>query len=153
MQVNKPHGFNLNESGLAAWAVHMARRFVEWAKREARHRRLARIYDVADGLRSVGEMEKLAAGGCSTWVQSSEGCAPMGNGGAREAPLQHTAALKFGQRGGREKCREVAAPLSTGLHTTASRQSAETSGARGCCADGETEGLRIDGQRAATTSM
>jgi hypothetical protein len=29
VQVSQSHGFNLNESGLDAWAVHMARHFVE----------------------------------------------------------------------------------------------------------------------------
>jgi hypothetical protein len=38
VQVSQSHGFNLNESGLAAWAVHMVRHFVERARREARHR-------------------------------------------------------------------------------------------------------------------
>jgi hypothetical protein len=41
VQVSQSHGFNLNESGLAAWAVHMARHFVERARREARRRPLA----------------------------------------------------------------------------------------------------------------
>jgi predicted deacetylase len=43
VQVSQSHGFNLNESGLAAWAVHMVRHFVERARREARHRRPAAI--------------------------------------------------------------------------------------------------------------
>ena len=43
VQVSQSHGFNLNESGLDAWAVHMARHFVERAKREARRRPLAAI--------------------------------------------------------------------------------------------------------------
>jgi hypothetical protein len=34
---------NLNESGIDTWAVHMARHFVERARREARHRPLAAI--------------------------------------------------------------------------------------------------------------
>jgi hypothetical protein len=43
VQVSQSHGFNLNESGLYAWAVHMDRHFVERAKREARRRPLAAI--------------------------------------------------------------------------------------------------------------
>jgi hypothetical protein len=35
VQVSQSHGFNLNKPGLDAWAVHMARHFVERARREA----------------------------------------------------------------------------------------------------------------------
>jgi hypothetical protein len=37
VQVSQSHGFNLNESRLAAWAVHVARHFVERVRRGARH--------------------------------------------------------------------------------------------------------------------
>jgi hypothetical protein len=40
---------NMDESRLVTWAVHKAWRFVEWAKREARRRPLARVDGIADG--------------------------------------------------------------------------------------------------------
>jgi hypothetical protein len=41
VQISQSHGFNMNQSRLVAWAVHMARHFVKRAKREARRRPLA----------------------------------------------------------------------------------------------------------------
>jgi hypothetical protein len=62
---------NLNESGLDAWAVHMARHFVERARREARHRRLAAkthkfVGSSSSDITHIGKINREDSGGFLT---------------------------------------------------------------------------------------
>jgi hypothetical protein len=75
VQISQSHGFNLNELGLAAWAVHMARHFVEWARREAQRRPLARFLMASRvGLRSKHESDVTRRG---EWRTNGRAAVPV----------------------------------------------------------------------------